>query len=241
MPRGLTTLVVVVVTLTAAAAGAKREAQPTKRPRSLLAPFGGAGGRLLEPNSAPPAQQGASTDSGAPPMVQVSGSASPRLKLRKRIPTMDGAHVGCTIELDGATHFDAAVREPWLRGRVELKGQRVEWRKMWLFPGLVDAATRVELRSAVDLRDGRARSEFRLGLRGVRSTGLSLVHRVAVGSGRVGPWTCDCSVDVGATLVVPDEFTLSLSGGDGGGNVEETIRDARISADFDRLDVCLDL
>lgn len=170
-------------------------------------------------------------------MVNVQGSASPRLRLRKRIPKVDGAHIGCSVGLDGVAHFDAALREPWLKGRVELTRERVEWRKMWLFPGLVDAATRVELRSALDLRDGHTSSELRLGLRGIRPRGLSLVHRVPIRNVRVGQLACDCSVDVGATLVVPEELKLGLSGC----TVDNSLHSTKVDIDFDRLDLCVEV
>jgi hypothetical protein len=64
--------------------------------------------------------------------------------------------------VNGATTFEAKVRETLFGGTVGLTNlSSVEWSKTWLYPGLLDAATRVELRSCFDLSTGKVDAELR--------------------------------------------------------------------------------
>jgi hypothetical protein len=181
-------------------------------------------------------------------------SARPRVRVRKQLPEQairvrgreylfQGFVIGCTVESRGAS-LEARLRDPVLGGQIELcSGSRIEWSKLWLFPGLSDAATRVEVRTGFDLRAGRAQGELKLGLRGVRKRGLSLVRRVPFARGkpsgdeeaRVGSGP-HCSVDVGATLTLPDELKLGTEGG-----LRALSEAAHVEMDIDTLDLIVEL
>lgn len=106
----------------------------------------------------------------------------------------------------------------------------VEWSKIWLLPGLMDAATKVEVVSRVDLRTRRTNTQLKLGLwRRLSAPGLSLVRAVSLdgGAGHI-------SLDLGATLQFPDEVVLRA------GAVRSRFATAevvRLEVDFDRLDI----
>ena len=171
----------------------------------VVAPFGAfAVPRLLNPFSGhlPPSPPPAFPCPRLVPLWRVR----PRLRLTKRFQR---GSVTCTCDIDGNPHLEMRVREPLLGGHVELDSgsARLVWCKLWLFPGLTDAATRLELRSSLDMRSGRSDSEVRLRLRGVRrdgANGLRLVHRV--------PMSSRVSLDAGASLTLPDELRLSTDG-----------------------------
>jgi len=66
--------------------------------------------------------------------------------------------------LDRSTSFETKISDVFLGGSITVTNlSRLEWTKMWLFPGLTDAATRVELRSTFDLSTGRGDAELRYG------------------------------------------------------------------------------
>ena len=208
-----------------AAVGSTREGLPP--------PFGSASVRqLLEPLSLPRSQGTAATGQ---PKLLFHSNVSPRLQLRRRTKFLDGAHVGITLDLSGTATLDAAAREPWLNGIVSITRERCEWRKLWMFPGLLDAAMHIELCSAVDLRSGRRCGDMKLGLRGVRRNELGLVHRVPLGTRRLGPCSCSCGVNVGMMLMVPDELKISL------GDTDTLLRDAHFEAHFNQLDVVIEV
>jgi hypothetical protein len=176
------------------------------------------------------------------PRIVRTFSVRPRLRITKRLSKSRGA-LTCTVDLDGRAHLDVSVRDPLLRGQLELDGlaQSVSYSKLWLFPGLSDAATRVELRTGVDLRTGRKHGELRLGLRGVRKVGpntLSLVHRVPLlAEAQLGvPVRAD--LDVGATLKLPDELKLGTAAGS---RLRDLAAAAQAEVDLDRLDLCVGL
>lgn len=151
----------------------------------------------------------------------------PRLRLTKQLGR---GSVSCIYAVDGKTQVNARIREPLLDGHVELDSQtaRLTWSKLWLFPGLTDAATRVELRSVLDLRGWRTESELRLRLRGVQREGanqLRLVHRVRVSQ--------RASLDAGASLTLPDELRIGTDG-------KHSLA-AQVEILVDQLDLCVDL
>jgi hypothetical protein len=150
----------------------------------------------------------------------------------KRLTRFRGA-VMCTCAVDGKTHIGAIVQEPLLGGRMELEGTgKASWRKLWLFPGLSDAATRVEVRSSVDLRTGRAHGEVKLGLRGLRhetKNRLRLVHRERLRH--------NLDLDARVTLTLPDELRLATDSN----GMRQLVNDARVELDLDELDLCINL
>jgi hypothetical protein len=107
----------------------------------------------------------------------------------------------------------------------------LEWRKLVLLPGILDAATKLEMRSTLDLRTWRPTVEAKLGLRRkFASSGLSLIHRVELARG--------CSLDVGATLTLPEELRLATTAGAG---LRELAQAARVGVELDTLEVSVDL
>ena len=136
------------------------------------------------------------------------------------------------LDVPGAD-ISVIVQDPLLGGRVELEGTgQASWRKLWLFPGLSDAATRVEVRSSVNLRTGRAHGEVKLGLRGLRpeaKNSLRLVHRERLRH--------NLDLDAGATLTLPDELRLATSSSD----MRQLFDDASVELDLDQLDLCVNL
>ena len=51
-------------------------------------------------------------------------------------------------------HLETTWHDPRLGGQLSLRDlSTLEWRKTWLFPGIADAATRVEVRSTRDLQN----------------------------------------------------------------------------------------
>ena len=122
------------------------------------------------------------------------------------------------------------------KGKLKLTNLReLEWSKLILFPGLFDAATKIELRSSIDLRSGKSMAEAKLGLcRRFRaaSTGLGLVHGIPLGS------DSGLGVDVGACLAVPEELRIATTGGAG---LRELADAAHFHVDIDRLELVVDL
>ena len=205
-------------------------------PAPVVAPFGAARlTNLLNPFSGhlPPSPPTAIQW----PRVTTLWNVAPRLRVTKRI--FDGrGSVTCTLSEGGTAQLDAAVREPLFRGEVQLDGgtSKLTWCKLWLFPGLSDAATRVELRSALDLRSGKCHAEVNLGLRGARreatKNSLRIVHRQPVHGGGV------VNVDAGALLTLPDELRLAT---DGTGGLRALATKARMEVEVDQLDVCIEI
>ena len=202
--------------------------EPAESPR-LVSPFGAfSTARLLNPFSdhaplpPPPSLR----------LIILRCSLTPRLRLIKRLTRLRGA-LTCTCAADGKAHLSVIVQDPLLGGRVELEGTgQASWRKLWLFPGLSDAATRVEVRSSVDLRTGRAHGEVKLGLRGLRhetKNRLRLVHRERLRH--------NLDLDAGATLTLPDELRLATSSSD----MRQLFDDASVELDLDQLDLCVNL
>ena len=145
-------------------------------------------GRVALPGSAPAAKAGEEVEKvgralpgGLP--IRVTSSISPVVKLRKKVQAM-----GTTLSLSCAYHtvdrlatFETTWRDSFIGGELSVTDnlQAVQWRKMWLLPGLSDAATKIEVVSAFDLRTLRADARVRLGLRRRFSkAGISLAHLV---------------------------------------------------------------
>ena len=212
------------------------QADRSKESPPIVAPFGASRvAHLLNPfsghlpPSAPPAF--------AWPPVDTIWSVKPRLRITKHFREPSGA-VTCTVRHDGSTQLEAKVREPLLGGDLRLEGgtSRLTWCKLWLFPGLTDSATRIELRSAFDLSTGKGHSEVKLGLRGLRreqgpKNSLRLVHRQPVSGGDV------VNVDAGALLTLPDELRVST---DGTGGLRARLSKPLVEIEADQLDVCVD-
>jgi len=174
------------------------------------------------------------SDGETAPRFKVTSTVQPVLKLRKRLGALGSAlTLGCDYNLlDRTASFDTSWRDSVMGGELSLKNlSSVELRKIWLFPGLFDAATKVEMLSSVDLKTGRADAQLKLGLRRrVSRRGLSLVHAVSLDGGQG-----HLSLDVGATLLVPDE--LSLSADDVRTRSFSSLDAATFHVDFDRLDI----
>jgi hypothetical protein len=171
--------------------------------------------------------------------VTIQNQLQPTLKLCKQIDALGTSlALGCSADLGGRTvEFDAACRDTLVGGQFKLTSARqLEWSKMWLFPGLTDAATRVQVRSALDLRTGKADAEVKLGLRRLMSKrGLSLVHRVPLD---LRTDAVRASVDFGATITVPDELKIGTAEDAG---LRQLADAARVVVDLDRLELRLDL
>ena len=75
-------------------------------------------------------------------------------------------------------HLETTWHDPRLGGQLSLRDlSTLEWRKTWLFPGIADAATRVEVRSTLDLQTARPDVRLKLGLRrSFASSGMSFVQ-----------------------------------------------------------------
>ena len=174
--------------------------------------------------------------SGAPandePRLKFSNSVRPCLRLRKTIQALGtqlslGARPHATdspphARITPASHrtgadchvlekeatFEASWRDVWLGGELSLSDlSQLKWSKTWIFPGLADAATRVEVKSTLDLKTARPDVRFKLGLRRpFAPPGLSFVHDVPL-DGKNGK----AKLSVGATVTVPDELQLSAA------------------------------
>lgn len=174
--------------------------------------------------------------SGAPandePRLKFSNSVRPCLRLRKTIQALGtqlslGARPHATdspphARITPASHrtgadchvlekeatFEASWRDVWLGGELSLSDlSQLKWSKTWIFPGLADAATRVEVKSTLDLKTARPDVRFKLGLRRpFAPPGLSFVHDVPL-DGKNGK----AKLSVGATVTVPVELQLSAA------------------------------
>ena len=138
------------------------------------------------------------------PRLKLSCAVRPCIKLRKSIEAL-----GTTLSFgadyhvrEKEAHFETTWHDPRLGGQLSLRDlSRLEWRKTWLFPGLADAATRVEVRSTLDLRTAQPDVRLKLGLRrSFASSGMSFVQDVPL-DGSDG----HCKVSVGATLTVREQ------------------------------------
>lgn len=78
-----------------------------------------------------------------------------------RADAADGAPPAHRADSAGRCSFEAKCAEPLLGGTIALSGRSLRWSRLWLLPGLADAATRVEVCSAVDLRTGKPDAELR--------------------------------------------------------------------------------
>ena len=184
---------------------------------------------------------GRSLPGGLP--IKVTSSISPVVKLRKKVQAM-----GTTLSLSCAYHtvdrlatFETTWRDSFIGGELSVTDnlQQVQWRKMWLLPGLSDAATKIEVVSAFDLRTLRADARVRLGLRRRFSkAGISLAHLVNLD----GP-DGRAKLEVGATLLVPDELDVSalelIEASKSG--VTDRLLQGTWAVDIDRFNLCLDL
>jgi len=142
--------------------------------------------------------------------------------------------------------FETTWRDKWVGGELALSDlSQLQWTKAWFFPGLSDAATRVEARCAVDLRTGQPDLELKLGLRRrFAKPGISLVHDIPL-DGKRG----HAKLSVGSTITVPEE--LQLTGADvaaaakakrDGKEAEAMalLKQAYFDVDIDRLDLLLE-
>lgn len=138
------------------------------------------------------------------PRLKLSCAVRPCIKLRKSIEAL-----GTTLSFgadyhvrEKEAHFETTWHDPRLGGQLSLRDlSRLEWRKTWLFPGLADAATRVEVRSTLDLRTAQPDVRLKLGLRrSFASSSMSFVQDVPL-DGSDG----HCKVSVGATLTVREQ------------------------------------
>ena len=167
----------------------------------------------------------------ASPSLTISNSLKPLLRLSATVA--DRLQISGTCDVSGTLDAQAVYRVPKY-GKFTLHSlHTLEWSKLVLFPGILDAATKLEVRTVVDLQTRRAASEVKLGLRRkVASSGLSLVHRV-----ELEPKLPGCSFDVGATLTLPEELRLATSSG----SLRELARAAHVEVDLDTLELNIDL
>jgi hypothetical protein len=163
---------------------------------SLAAASCGAVGRTHLFGSVRPPKDG----ERAEPRVKLSCGVKPCIKLRKSIEAL-----GTTLSFgadyhvrEKEAHFETTWHDPRLGGQLSLRDlSTLEWRKTWLFPGIADAATRVEVRSTLDLQTAQPDVRLKLGLRrSFASSGMSFVQDVPldgadghckVAAARVGP------------------------------------------------------
>lgn len=178
--------------------------------------------------------------------VELSANVKPRLLLRKRLQPALPLEVKDLTLICGVDMLEpkklpalgASCTEPWLRGRIGLKASQgtdpvAEWTRTWIVPGLLDAATRFTTRVNLNLRTGRPDADLRLGLRRTpRGPGVALVHQMKLEG-------TPCSVDLGATITVPEELRLAARGGlshRGGVRGKKML----LGIDVDTFDVCVD-
>eukprot|EP00316_Scyphosphaera_apsteinii_P017476 CAMPEP_0119323720 /NCGR_PEP_ID=MMETSP1333-20130426/61404_1 /TAXON_ID=418940 /ORGANISM="Scyphosphaera apsteinii, Strain RCC1455" /LENGTH=178 /DNA_ID=CAMNT_0007331237 /DNA_START=83 /DNA_END=622 /DNA_ORIENTATION=+ len=176
----------------------------------------------------------------------------PLLKLRKRLNTLGTTvSLGCDYDVfSRVVTFDTTWCDSIVGGELSLSNfAQLEWRKVWLFPGLSDAATRIELSSSFDLTSRCADAKLRVGLRRKFSKrGLSFVHTMPL-DGKTG----HCKLDLGASLTVPNELQLTDADvrdaarrltrrGFGTGSTPPFAGpEMNFALDLDRLDIRLDL
>ena len=74
------------------------------------------------------------------------------------------------------------AEDVWRGGDLSLSDMsQLQWSKMWVFPGLSDAATRVEARCKLDLKTGQPDLRLKLGLRRrFAQPGMSFVHDIPI-------------------------------------------------------------
>ncbi|EOD08261.1 hypothetical protein EMIHUDRAFT_208370 [Emiliania huxleyi CCMP1516] len=180
---------------------------------------------LAEPPSAPALSEG--------PSLRARVSARPRLKVLKRLQAKGNRLLlGGSCDSAGRCSFEAKCAEPLLGGTIALSGRSLRWSRLWLLPGLADAATRVEVCSAVDLRTGKPDAELR--------RGLSLVHAVPLSlplggeQARLRETALEARGTRAARANVPAEVTLSAR------DPRAALRSARFSVDIDRADLCVE-
>ena len=174
------------------------------------------------------------------PRLVITSNLQPRLRLKKRLS--DNAAIGCVVAKDGNMEVQANYRDSIFGGQFVLTNMdTLEWSKLWLFPGISDAATRLQIRSTLNLRTGRADGGVSLGLRRSSESGswaraIRLVHRVPINAAP------GCAIDIGASIRLPEEISLSseawASGGMGG--LRKEVENARVHVDLDTLDLCID-
>ncbi len=178
-------------------------------------------------------------------VLALSSSVTPGLRLRARMSRRISLDYEMDLGLPTSIDLSSAVvgaswREPFAGGKVAVRAPAasdadptLEWSKLWVVPGLFDAATRLQLRSTLNLRTGVADADLRLGLRRrERGPGLHLVHRIPVerSGGR-------CAVDVGATFTVPAEVRVSARGG-----LDDELRSEHlVKAELDKINLCFDV
>lgn len=193
----------------------------------------------------------------AGPALELSGNVQPRLRLRRVFYTtffgdaVSGAALEADVGLDGMASVEASVRDSRFGSTLVLRSdvrtdlgsgleppeRTLEWSKHLIMPGLLDSATRLTLRSSLDLRTGKPSAEVKLGLRRKQaSRGLRLVHRL--GLPQLEGVAGRCSLDVGGTLTLPDSLVLST---EAGGGPRQLLDAARVQADFDTFDLLVDL
>ena len=107
--------------------------------------------------------------------------------------------------LDRTVAGEASWEDAALGGELSLSASADErllrYRKTWFFPGLTDAATRVEVTSSLDLHTMRGDAELKVGLRRkFARRGVGIVHSLDLAPG--------VRADVGATLHLPDEVSV---------------------------------
>ena len=105
------------------------------------------------------------------PIFRADVTAKPTLKIRKRL-----AALGTKLTLGGDVDLlertvagEASWEDAALGGELSLSASADErllrYRTTWFFPGLTDAATRVEVTSSLDLHTMRGDAELKVGLR----------------------------------------------------------------------------
>ena len=118
----------------------------------------------------------------AEPRVKLTSNLRPCIKLRKSIEALGQTlSFGADYHVrEKEAHFETTWHDPRLGGQLSLRDlSTLEWRKTWLFPGIADAATRVEVRSTLDLQTAQPDVRLKLGLRrSFASSGMSFVQDV---------------------------------------------------------------
>ena len=170
------------------------------------------------------------------PIFRADVTAKPTLKIRKRL-----AALGTKLTLGGDVDLlertvagEASWEDAALGGELSLSASADErllrYRKTWFFPGLTDAATRVEVTSSLDLHTMRGDAELKVGLRRkFARRGVGIVHTLDLAQG--------VRADVGATLHLPDEVSVVSVGRGADAPPRPPLA---VEVDLDRLDLRLD-
>jgi len=169
--------------------------------------------------------------------AKLSCTAKPTLKLRKTVKARGtDIKLGADVREEDAC-ANASCEEPWLGGElsvqdVSVSGQAspyVEWRKDYELPGISDTATKVELRSTVDLKTGTPDVGVKISLWKKQKAGLSFEKEIPI-EGTEG----HVKAAVGTCLYIPNEVGLAAT------DLKKGAKMPFVAADIDKLDLVVE-